>query len=213
MELIWLIAALIVGAIFGFIIKKVMTSKAIDSAERKAEILLSDAKQKAKDTLLEAKGKSLQVIEEVKVEEKERRQRLQEQENRLTSRESMFDKKILEIEESKQKIANAKKQLEHNKLEIKKIKDEQFAKLEKIAALTQEEAKDVLIKNTEMRMKDELLHRIRKMEEQGSEEMEAKAKEMLSSVIERCAAPHTVETTTTSVTLPNEEMKGRIIGR
>ena len=190
-----------------------MTSKTISSAERKAETILSDAKQQSKDTLLESKDKALAIIEEAKSEEKERRKQLQDLEHRLTTREGMFDKKILEIESSKQKIADSQKQLENSKQEIKKIKNDQIAKLEKIAALTREEAKDVLIKNTEARMKDELLHRIRKLEDNASEELESRAKEILSSVIERCAAPHTVETTTTSVSLPNEEMKGRIIGR
>ncbi|MBT6690971.1 ribonuclease Y [Candidatus Parcubacteria bacterium] len=213
MEFIWLIAALVVGVIFGFIIKKALTSKTISSAERKAETILSEAKQKSKDALLESKDKALTVIEEAKKEEKERRKQLQGIENRLATREGLFDKKILEIEGSKQKIADAQKQLDKNKQEIKRIKDDQIAKLEKIAALTREEAKDVLIKNTELRMKDELLHRIRKLEDNATEELEGKAKKILSSVIERCAAPHTVETTTTSVSLPNEEMKGRIIGR
>ena len=190
-----------------------MTSKTISSAERKAETILLDAKQQSKDTLLESKDKALDIIEEAKGEEKERRKQLQDLENRLTSRESMFDKKILEIENSKQKITDAQKQLDRGKQEIKKIKGDQIAKLEKIAGLTREEAKGVLIKNTEVRMKDELLHRIRKLEDNASEELEGRAKELLSSVIERCAAPHTVETTTTSVSLPNEEMKGRIIGR
>lgn len=213
MELIGLIAAAVAGTVFGFLIKKLLTSKAIRAAEQKAEGILVNAKEKAKDELLGAKDKALKIIEEAKGEEKERNQRLQEMEHRLTKRESIFDKKILEIEENKQKISQAKAQLEKSKNEIQEIKDQQLAKLEKIAALTQEEAKDVLIKNTEMRMKDELLHRIRKLEEQGTEELESRAKEILSTVIERCAAPHTVETTTTSVTLPNEEMKGRIIGR
>jgi len=208
-----LIAVLIIGAILGFIIKQLFTSQRVNSAERKAETILSKANQKSSDTLLQAKDKAIKIIEEAKVEEKERRQSLQDLENRLTKRESLFDKKLMDLEEDKQKISNSKKQLEKNKAEISEIKKQQLAKLEKVAALTQEEAKEVLMKNTEARAKDDLLHRMRKLEEEGSEEMEAKAKDILSSVIERCAAPHTVETTTTSVHLPNDEMKGRIIGR
>ncbi|OGY94369.1 MAG: ribonuclease Y [Candidatus Komeilibacteria bacterium RIFOXYC1_FULL_37_11] len=208
-----LIGALIIGAILGFFIKKLFTSQRVSSAEKKAETILAKANQKSADILLEAKERSLKVIEEAKGEEKERRKNLQDLENRVTKRESLFDQKLMELESDKQKIANDKKQLEKNKAEIKEIRQQQLDKLEKVAALSQEEAKEILIKNTEVRIKDDLLQRMRKLEEQGSEEMEAKAKEMLSSVIERCAAPHTVETTTTSVSLPNEEMKGRIIGR
>lgn len=213
MNLLQVIIALFVGAILGFVIKKVFTSQRVSSAERKAEDIINGAKQKSKDALLEANDKALKIIEDAKQEEKERRQNLQELEKRVTKRESLFDKKILELEEEKNKISQSKKQLEKNKAEIQELKNQQMAKLEKIAALTQDEAKEVLLKNTEVRAKDDLLHRMRKLEEQGNEELESRAKEILSSVIERCAAPHTVETTTTSVNIPNEEMKGRIIGR
>ncbi len=213
MNLISLMSVLATGIIFGFFAKKLLTSKAVRMAEKRATSLLNDAKKKGKDTLLESKDKALAIIEEVKVEEKERRKGLQDLENRLAKREGLFDKKILEIEDSKQKTERTRHQLEKAKEEIRTIKEGQLAKLEKIAKLTQEEAKDVLIKNTEARMQDELLHRIRKLENEATEELESKAKQILTSVIERCAAPHTVETTTTSVSLPNEEMKGRIIGR
>jgi ribonucrease Y len=213
MEFIGIIAALIVGIFLGIIIKKTLTSKNIRQAEQKAESLLDEAKQKYKDALVLAKDKAMSLIEEAKTEEKEGRKRLQEKENYLTKRESLFDRKIIEFEDSKNKLDNTRKQLESNKTEIKKIKEDQLAKLEKIAALTQEEAKDVLVNNMESRMKDELLHRMRKLEAQATDELESKAKKILTTAIERCAAPHTVETTTTAVSLPNEEMKGRIIGR
>lgn len=213
MNLLALIAALFIGAILGFIVKKLFTSQRVSSAEKKAETILAKANQKSADILLEAKEKAIKAIEDVKSEEKERRQNLQELENRLTKRESLFDQKLMELEADNQKIANAKKQLEKSKAEIKEIRQQQLDKLEKVAGLSQDDAKEILIKNTEARIKDDLLQRMRKLEDQGSEELETKAKEMLSAVIERCAAPHTVETTTTSVSLPNEEMKGRIIGR
>lgn len=213
MEIAWYLAAALVGIVFGFFIKKFLASRDIESAERKAEDIITSAKQKAQAALLESKEQSLKIIEEAKTEEKERRNSLQDMEARLTKRENLFDKKLMDLEEDKHKISQSRHQLEKNKEEIKKIKEEQMAKLEKIASLTQDEAKDVLMKNTEVKIKDDLLHRMRKLEEQGSEELEDKAKKILSTVIERCAAPHTVETTTTAVNLPNEEMKGRIIGR
>ncbi len=205
--------ALSLGLIFGYLLKKMMTTKSVKSAERKAEHILEEAKNKTKSFELEAKEKALAVIEEAKKEEKERRQRLTELENRLGKRENLFDQKLLEFEDKKQKINNLQIDLEKNREEIKSVKEQQFAKLEKIAQLTQEEAKDVLLKNTESRMQDELLNRIRKLENIANDELEQKAKNILSTVIERCAAPHTAETTTTTVALPNDEMKGRIIGR
>ncbi len=206
--IVWLL-----GLFFGYLLKKVMTTKSVKSAERKAEHILEEARSKNKSLELEAKVNALAVIEEAKKEEKERRQRLTELENRLGKRENLFDQKLLEFEDKKQKIDNLQIELEKNKEEVKSVKEQQFAKLEKIAQLTQEEAKDVLLKNTESRMQDELLHRMRKLENQANDELEQKAKNILSTVIERCAAPHTAETTTTTVALPNDEMKGRIIGR
>jgi len=213
MDFIWIIAALIAGVVFGIVIKKIMTSQAISSAERKADTILAEAKQKNKDLVLEAKDQALKMIEDAKAEEKQRRNELRQTEERLSKRESLFDRKLMELEENKQKIESNRKELNQAKEEIKQIKESQLAKLEKIAALSKDEAKDILIKNTEEQIRDELLHRMRKLEDEADEQLEEKAKEMLTSVIERCAAPHTVETTTTAVSLPNEEMKGRIIGR
>lgn len=213
MELLWLPIMLVCGIVIGYFVKKMLTSRSIRLAQQKAEAMLSDAKQEAKDIVLEAKDKSIKLIEEVKQEEKVRRTQLMELEDRLSKREAVFDKKILELEDDKQKLDHAHKQLAKTREEITKIKEEQMAKLEKIAALSQEEAKEILIKNTETKVKDELLNRLRKLEDEASDQLEARAKDILTGVIERCAAPHTVETTTTAVNLPNEEMKGRIIGR
>ncbi len=213
MQLLLLLISLLFGILLGYIIKKVSTSKKISSSQEKAENILTEAKQKYKNTLLEAKDKGISIIEEAKKEEKERRKQLNDLEKHLTSRESFFDKKISEFEDKKQGLENTRNQINAVKKDIEKIKVDQIEKLEKIAKLTREEAKDVLIKNTEEQMKDELLHRIRKLEERAEEEMDERAKKLLTTVIERCAASHTVETTTTAVDLPNEEMKGRIIGR
>ncbi|MCB9802916.1 ribonuclease Y [Candidatus Nomurabacteria bacterium] len=213
MEYLIIAGALVLGLIFGYLLKKILLSKSAARAEKKAENILEEAKNKTKKLELEAKDKALSIIEEAKREEKERQKRINDLENRLSQRESLFDRKLLELEDKKQKTENTQKELAAKAEEIKKIKEEQMAKIEKIAQLNQEEAKAVLLKNVETRMKDELLTRIRKLENEGSEELESKAKNILATVIERCAAPHTAETTTTNVPLPNDEMKGRIIGR
>ncbi len=205
--------ASIIGLIFGYLLRQILLSKSAAHAAKKAENILEEAKNKAKSLQLEAKDKALAIIDEAKKEEKERQKRINDLENRLSQREGLFDRKLLELEDKKQKTENLQNELTNQAEEIKKIKEEQMAKIEKIAQLSQEQAKDVLLKNVEARMKDELLNRIRKMENEGSEELEQKAKNILATVIERCAAPHTAETTTTSVDLPNDEMKGRIIGR
>jgi len=131
----------------------------------------------------------------------------------VEKREAAFDKKLLELENKQQELYQKAEKVEELKQEIIKIKEAQLKKLEEVAKLSVEEAKKVLLDNTENRMKDELLLRVKKLQEQSSQELEDTAKDLLTSVIQRCASSHAVETTTTVVSLPNDEMKGRIIGR
>ena len=138
---------------------------------------------------------------------------MQHQQSRLEQRESQFDSKLLQIEKSQQQVQEKENRLENVRKELEQIREQQVAKLEKIAELTKEEAKRVLMEATERDMKDELTDRIRKFQEESGEEIDRKAKSLISLAIQRVASPHTAETTTTIVNLPNEEMKGRIIGK
>jgi ribonuclease Y len=155
----------------------------------------------------------LKVIEEAKADEKARRQQMVEMQDHLQKRETLFDNKILEFETKQQKLYEQVENLEKAKEEVKKIREEQIAKLEKIAGLTQEEAKTVLMNNTETRMHDELLARMRKLELQGNDDLERRSRTILSTVMQRIASNHTAESTTLMVPLTNDEMKGRIIGK
>jgi len=119
----------------------------------------------------------------------------------------------LEFEDKRNKFSEKEKNLEVLKEDLRTIKQKGMEKLEKISQLSQAEAKEVLIKNIESAVKDELYQRVRKLEKENSEELEGKAKQILSDVIERCATSHSADTTTTTVILPNDEMKGRIIGK
>ncbi|MBI4091042.1 MAG: ribonuclease Y [Candidatus Komeilibacteria bacterium] len=212
-ELGLLTGGLIVGLILGYFIKKILLKDVLSRSEKKAHTLLEDAKDKQREYLLEAKNTALQIIEDAKIEEKERRREMQDMQGRIEKRESMFDNKILEFESKQQKLSEHMEKLEAAKEEVKKIKEQQVAKLESVAQLSQQEAKDLLLHNVETSMKDELLGRIRKLENQASEDLEQRAKNMLAQVMQRVASSHTAESTTTIVTIPNEEMKGRIIGR
>jgi ribonuclease Y len=197
----------------GFFVKKILTQKSIDSAEKKAHSIIEEAKEKQKILLLESKEQALKVIEEAKADEKARRQQMVEMQDHLQKRETLFDNKILEFETKQQKLYEQVENLEKAKEEVKKIREEQIAKLEKIAGLTQEEAKTVLMNNTETRMHDELLARMRKLELQGNDDLERRSRTILSTVMQRIASNHTAESTTLMVPLTNDEMKGRIIGK
>ena len=202
-----------VGFLLGYIIRKLVATRSAASAEAKAEHIIQDAKNKQKEFLLDAKDKALAVIDEAKKDEEARRREMMHAQQRLEKRESLFDQKILDLESKQTQLTNKQKQIQKTKDEIMKIREQQLEKLEKIAALSQEDAKNVLLENVEIRSKDELLNRLRKMDEVASHEWDEKAKELLSLALERCASSHAVETTTTSLQLPSDEMKGRIIGK
>lgn len=206
-------AGLILGLAAGYLARKEMALRQAQSAEAKVSKLLDDAKAKQREILLEGKNRALKIIEDAKKEEQEAKLELKNIQKRVEKREALFDQKLLEFEEKQQKLVEKAKRVEDIKTEILKIKDEQMIKLEKISALTKDEAKKILLENTENQVKEELFSRVRKLEQQTTEELEAKAKELLSMVIERCASSHSAETTTTTVNLPNDEMKGRIIGK
>lgn len=212
----WLIAlftAIVGGIAFGYQLRKMWAVKRKDTIETKVEGLLNEAKAKQKEILLEANDKALKIIEDAKAEEKERQQELIRSQKRLESREGLFDQKLLDLENKKQELLDKAEKVEKLKAEIGKIREEQMAKLEKVANLTKEEAKKVLIDNTEREIKDDLVERMKKLSNQSNLELERKAKEMLTLAIQRCSVSHAAEGTTTTIDLPSDEMKGRIIGR
>src|SRR3989339_357032 len=213
MLVIILIAGLAIGGFIGYYFRKLFAVRQVDSAERKAEALISEAKNRQKEILLEAKDKALATLDEAKKETEERRNEIKHLQDRMEKREAAFDQKLLELENKEQNLRDKIAKAEEIKEEIIKIKETQLAKLEKISGLTQEEAKRVLLENVELRIKGDLVERVKKLEAESSDFIEEKTRNLLSTVIQRCAASHAAETTTTVVNLPNDEMKGRIIGR
>lgn len=210
---IYLSFGILAGITVGYLIRKTVAVKQGDIAETKAKDVLYLAEEKEKKILLSARDKALKIIDEAKKEEQSRRDDLSRIGNRLEKRETLFDKKILEIEDKEDGIKKEMKSIAQAKDDLKKIRKEQIKKLEKIAALTKDQAKKIMIDLVEKENEQNLAERIRKLENQDSEELEKKAKEILTLTIERCASSHASETTTTIIPLPNDEMKGRIIGR
>jgi ribonucrease Y len=216
MELITIIKIVLVsgvGFLLGYLLRKTLATRSVASAETKAEHILLDAKAKQKEFLLEAKDKALVVIEDAKKEEVNMRKDLAHVQQRLEKRENLFDQKLMDLEGKQTQLEEKNTNLEKVKKEIQAIRVQQMEKLEKVAGLTQAEAKDVLLDNIEVRSKDEILNRLRKLDDVGSDQWDDKARQLLSLALERCASSHAVETTTTSMTLTSDEMKGRIIGK
>ena len=203
----------VLGIAIGYFVRKLLLTKKAKESENRARIIVEKAKEKEKDTVFQAKEKALSIIEEAKREETELKKELRKRQDRLEQREEAFDTKLLELEHTKESYLQRQKDIEELKTRINEIKLEQVDKLQKIACLSMEEARDVIFKNTEERMRDELAARIRKIEAQSSDEVERKAKTILAASMQRVASSVAQETTITSVTIPNEEMKGRIIGK
>ena len=215
---------LVVGALIGYVIRKQVAKTTNANAEARAEQILSEAKAKQQEVLQEAKNKrqeltleakeaAIKIIEEAKREETARRNELQEIQKRLEKREGLFDQKLIEFEDKKTKLEEKTQIAEERKLEIEIIKEEQGKKLQQIAGLSREQALEQLMHAVEETSQEALMSRIRKLDQATEEEIEAQGRKVLSLAISRFASSQCVDTTTTSVELPSDEMKGRIIGK
>jgi len=200
--IIYLAAALVGGAGLGYAGRIYIAKQSRDQAD-----------QKQKELLLQAKDEALKIKEEAKKEEEKGRKDLQELEKSLRRREEMIDRRLDAVEDEKKKIVDKEHEINTIKTQISEIKEKQQTNLEKIAKLKKEEARDILLANIEKEYKDDLIRKIKEQKEIAREEAQDAAREILSTVIQRLSSDHTIETTTTAVSLPSDEMKGRIIGR
>ncbi len=219
------IAAFIVGAlVFGFICflggirhRKNKAESIIGSAEQESKRILNDAlknaEAKKKETILEAKDEIHRLRNESDKELRERRSEVQRQERRIQQKEETLDKKIENLEHKDEKLTQKLKDAERRLAEAEDVKKSQFDMLERISGLTKEQAKDYLLKSLETELDHDKAVRINEFEQRFRDEAEEKAKEIISQSIQRCAADHSSEVTISVVPLPNEDMKGRIIGR
>ena len=201
------------GLIIGYFIRKVIVGAQVRSAEERAANLLKDTQGKCKELLLEGKDKAMKLLEDAKAEEERRRHEVKETQQRLEKRENLFDQKLLDLDRKALTLSTEEQRLKKVSTDLEKLREEQLEKLQKIAGLSLEEAQKVLMGHVEKQSKDEMVHRMRKLENTTQEELTRKAHDMLAGVIERCAATYTAENTTLTVALPSDEMKGRIIGK
>ncbi|MEA3398810.1 MAG: ribonuclease Y [Patescibacteria group bacterium] len=201
------------GFFIGYWLRKKRASAKIQSAETKAEKIISDVKAKQSEILLKAQEKALRIIDDAKQEERKRRQEINNFQSRLEKRETTFSQKLLELQDKQQKLYDKIGKVEEIKEKIHKIKEDQIEKLKKIANMSRDEARKILIKNVETQMKDDLMSRIKKLENEDNEILENKAKNLMASTMQRLVSNYTPEITTTTVDLPSDEMKGRVIGR
>ena len=213
MIILYLLIGAGVGIGIGYLIRQSFASKKINTAESRAEKILEEAKNKQKELFLEAKTKALEIIEQAKKQEAEFRAQIVRFEERIDRREKDLEQKTKQVDRQKQDLETKAESLKQIQEEIKELKARQLANLEKIAQMTKEEAAKVLMQNAEKTIKEEMLALHHKLLTEAHESAEKEARKVIVQAIERVASEVTAETTTTTVAIPNEEMKGRIIGK
>ncbi len=209
--------ALALGLLVGYIVRKTVGEKAIGSAEQKARNLILDAENKSetikKEITIEAKEEAHKMRNEIEREVRERRAELQRSEKRLIQKEETIDRKIDNIERKEESISQKEHSLIEKQKELDGFVEKQIQELERISGYTVDDAKAVLLSSVEKDIRVEASIMIKDIELKAKEEADKKAKEIITGAIQRCAADHVAESTVSVVALPNDEMKGRIIGR
>ncbi len=218
--IIWIIiciVVLVIGLLIGYILRKNIGEKTIGSAEQKAKNLILDAEKKSetikKEITLEAKEEAHRMRNDVEREVRERRAEIQRSERRLIQKEESVDRKLENIEKREESITKHENQIQEKKKELDNFVAKQVEELEKISGLTADEAKALLLEEIEKDVRHDASLMIKDIESKAKEEADKRAKEIITGAIQRCAADHVAESTVSVVALPNDEMKGRIIGR
>ena len=218
------VLALVIGIILGAIVYKVFINKKIDKSKSNAvkiiEEAYAEAKSIKKESILEAKDEAQKIRDDANQEAKERRNEIQKQEERLdvreeylTKKEQSLDSKSEQLENEKNLLENEKQKLIEKSKEHEDIKNQMLEKLEKISGLSKQEAKDILIENVTEEAKKDAGFIVKKIEDEAKENADKIARNIVTNAIQKCATDLSSEITVTSVALPNDEMKGRIIGR
>ncbi|MBM7854477.1 ribonuclease Y [Desulfohalotomaculum tongense] len=215
--ILFVIISVILGLVVGYLIRKHLAEAKIATAEAEADKILEEARKQAeskkREAILEAKEEVLKFRNEVEREYKERRSELQRLERRLMQKEESLDRKI-EANEKKEEILQQKEiEIENTKVKIEEVLKRQLAELERVSGLTSEEARQILMADIEKEIEHDVAVMIKEREQSAREEAEKRARDIISQAIQRCAADHVAEATVSVVPLPNDEMKGRIIGR
>ncbi|BBF42120.1 hydrolase HAD superfamily [Lachnospiraceae bacterium KM106-2] len=220
----WILTTVVISVLVALVSWKAAVSHRIKfvetkigSAEEKAREIIDEAlktaETKKREALLEAKEESLKTKNELDKETKERRAEIQRYEKRVLSKEETLDRKTEALEKKENKLAAKESELDRLRAEVDNLHEKQLQELEKISGLTSEQAKEYLLKSVEDDVKHETAIMVKELESRAKEEADKKAKEYVVTAIQKCAADHVAETTISVVQLPNDEMKGRIIGR
>ncbi len=221
MDILIIVACVLISAVFfipiGMQIRRRIAESKIEGAETEAKKILElankEAENKKKEEIFKAKEQIMQERQELEQEIRQRRGEVQKQETRIMQKEENLDKKEESLERKERDFDKRDKDLQDKEQELEGLMQKELEELQKISSLSMEEAKKILLDETEKQIKIEKANIIREEEQKAKEESTKKARELLTYAVQKCAADHTSETTVSIVNLPNDDMKGRIIGR
>ena len=205
--------ALVLGGVVGYFARQIIANQQIRNTRKEAERLLDDATTKYNELLSAARQEAIKVGNAAEAENKERRLEVQRIEKRVGQKEEALERKIESIERRDRDLESAKKDVEKITAELRVVKEKQLAKLESISGTSSEEAKELLFQTLKQEVEEEASQKVRVWEAQIKEEADERVREILATAIQRCATDVVSETTISAVPLPNDEMKGRLIGR
>jgi ribonuclease Y len=212
-EVILIFGAAVVAFVGGYLIQRNFASAQIKAQVAESEKVLAEAKAKSKDIALKAKDDALKYHDEVENELKKKRQDLQREDERLRHRREAFDRRQESLEQREKRLERKEKDLDRIRESLQQNESKQLQELQRISGLTTEDAKAILLQQVEKETRQDAARLIREIEQQAREEGENRAREIITTAIERVASDQVAETTVSLVPLPNDEMKGRIIGR
>lgn len=211
------VASLIVGVAVDFLYRRNVTEKRTGKAEEAVKKMIDDAQRRAeelkKERILEAKEEAIRIKSDSDKELRERRNEVQRSERRILQKEETLDKKQDSLEQREQKLQNRENEIIKTETEVSELRDKQLKELETISGLSMDAARELLLSDVEREARHDAAILLREIEAKTKEEADKKARNIISLAIQRCAADHVAETTVSVVPLPNDEMKGRIIGR
>ncbi len=201
------------GSILGYFTRQAIARKQLNTAEGRASKITGEAEKKAQEILLESQHKSVTLFEEAKKKELEREKQILRLEERLEKREETLDNKMEELERGRTILEKKAEEIRKIRKEVEEARKQELKRLEKIAGLSKEAAKKVLLQLTEEESRDLIAKRIRMLELQGQEELDKKARDIMTQAIQKYAGSHAADVTTSTVSIASDELKGRIIGR
>lgn len=207
------IPAVAIGFLIGFFLRRFLAGRKAAQAESRAEAILNEAKAKGQDVLLDANAKALKVLEDAKQEENDRRKQVDRIENLLNKKEADLEERTKEVSTERTTLKHKAEEIVVLKTEIDQARAKQITELERISGLSREHAREQMLTKVQEEYRDDLQHQLRKLDGENREQLDAKAREIMTLSIQRYASSQIADATTTVVSLPSDELKGKIIGK